>query len=110
MTIEEKIQLVSSLVDDLVGQFTRWGKDGERVKAFYEDLSSAFKKAKTAQEKGAYLDVAFVLIGKAYVALKGKKWYNPFTWGKDPFKDMRLQADDFARVFNFESYKALRGL
>lgn len=107
MTTEEKLAYVGKMIDEIPGQLKKFKADGERIQAFFQDVKEAYGKTKNAEEKGAMLDMAFVLLVKGYTSAKNVKWYWPF---QDPFKDFRLMADDIARNWGFERYKALRGI
>ena len=75
-----------------------WGKDGKQVQAFYDDWNDAFN-ASTLEERQALAAVGLFLASKLP---------RRFSW--DPFKPMRIAADDVARQLDFKRYKALRGI
>lgn len=111
MTLEEKLALVGKMLDDVPANLAKFKKDGLQVEAFYNDLKAAFDKAKNNEERGMYVDMAYVLMAKAYECAKGVSFWKVISFqSRDPFKPMRLMADEIAVKMGFENYKKLRGL
>ena len=65
-------------------------------------------KAKTAEERLALKNAIIFVLLKGQEGVRNFKFYNPATW--DMFKGMRLQCDNIAKIYKFETYKKLRNL
>lgn len=96
------ITKILELLEGAAPALARLDKDGKQTQAFYEDWNEAIEAAREDPEKFAALAGI-----PAVLMLKAPK---RFSFNFDPFKPVRLLADDFARAGNFERYKALRNL
>jgi hypothetical protein len=95
------------MVDEIPGLVRKFGKDGEKVKAFVEDAREAIDKATTDEQKVALYGALMLVMLMAIEGLRGLKRFNIFA---DPFKPMRIKCDDVARIMDFKRYKALRNI
>lgn len=98
---EEQIKQIGKHVQDLPDLIKRMGKDGQQIEAFWQDANDLLKKA-GPEEK---LMVSNIMLK---VMLVAKNCTRKFSW--DPFKPLRLECDQVARILNFERYKKLRNL
>ena len=98
MNLEEILRLLENARPALA----KLDKDGKQTKAFYEDWAEALKAAEGDPQ--AFAALAGI---PAALMLKAPK---KFSFNFDPFKPVRLMADDFARAGGFERYKKLRNL
>lgn len=102
MTLAD-IEYINQLIADAPKVYDRLKEDGARVRAFAQDWKNAMLKAKTAQEKGALVDIGILLFLKLAEGGKAFRWYDFRT--HDVTKKMRLLAYDIAETLNFETYK-----
>lgn len=103
-SIFDEIQLgaISSLTNAIPGTLSKLKDDGKEIKAIYEDIMEGIKKAKSDEDKVRLVSALVILLLQAR-SIGVKDIF-------DPFKGVRLKADEVARAFNFEKYKKLRNL
>lgn len=98
---DEQVKKIGQHVQDIPDLIKRMGKDGQQIEAFWQDANDAYKSA-TAAEK---IYISNILLK---VMLVAKNCTRKFSF--DPFKPLRLECDEIARLLNFERYKKLRNL
>ncbi len=98
----EQIAQLTKIVGDIPALVKKMGKDGEQIKAFWDDAQDALKEAKSDLEKTLTLGALMTVMLVAKDCTR--------KWSFDPFKPLRIKCDDVARLLNFERYKKLRNL
>lgn len=91
---------LGNISNGLEGMFKTLGNDGKQIEAFWNDFIDCFKSAKNQEQRELILGVMGMLLIKA----------RSVKLSLDPFKPVRIQCDDIARLLNFERYKKLRNL
>lgn len=91
---------LANLASEIPSLVKRNKKDGEQIKAFFDDIQDLLKKPLKLEEQ------IQVYTSILYIALTARSIKISF----DPFKQTRLKCDEVARILDLKRYKALRGI
>jgi len=105
---EEVLAQLIRVINDVPILVARYGKDGQQMEAFVEDVKEAIKATESEEEQVLLFSALTLILLKAVEGIRRFKIWNFGSW--DIFKPMRLRCDELARLLDFKRYKALRNL